>query len=502
HYLDSKEEREKSKFLIGSMKSFIDPHFITTASELWDLCSFAKLLNESAFSRELCLYLYKEGLQNIIKSTDFDYEQKAKAKAFLDIYEVQEKQNSTFLEALENKSNSCSAKSTIFQDRHALLVDIAKSSNATLNTSFTQADVLVSGSKTPEQQIMNRSTGYDTSPEQSPEYIPRLIFNQVDSNPSIAGNKHYIDSDEEDDTEEEYNANQTIIGGQVASWIVNGLDIRKKFTEYQLKTKLTKTKSEYYDVIFFNAIDDNSFLETLEEDTVALMNKDIREEEKKMPNNIEETIKSLFNEIISRDINTTKEKLKQKECNDSFEINFALYFVNHIIEMMEDTNLLLEPISEGTYIVSILASILNKFFIKNKKSWRAQYGDTCLKANARDCNAQKEDDKHRSPGRKIDVIITLTEEDEEFSIVEVSGPPSKQDWTHFKGDRMKITKMLKTSMNSIEALLSFKCSDEYSHYFVRSGVCSVCNKDHKDDDVEDQWNIIVKKKTYWVYCCN
>ncbi|RIB14429.1 hypothetical protein C2G38_2144057 [Gigaspora rosea] len=86
-------------------------------SEQWDLCSFAKLFDESVFIRENCLYLYKEGLQNIIKSTNFDDEQKAKANAFLDTYEVQIKQSSTILEALENKSNSCSAKSTIFQDR-------------------------------------------------------------------------------------------------------------------------------------------------------------------------------------------------------------------------------------------------------------------------------------------------------------------------------------------------------------------------------------------------
>ncbi|CAG8733956.1 7764_t:CDS:2, partial [Cetraspora pellucida] len=215
------EEREKSKVLIGSMKSFIDPYFTTNSSEQWDLCSFAKSFDESVFSRKNCLYFYKEGLQNIIKSPNFDDEQKAKAKEFLDTYEVQKKRNSKMLEALENKANSCSTRSAIFQDRLTLLVDIAKSANATLNTTFTQADISVSGSKTPEQQIMTRSTGYDTSPEQSPEYIPRLIFNQVNSNPSIAGNKHYLDSEEEDDTEEEYNENQTIIGGQNTSWIVN-----------------------------------------------------------------------------------------------------------------------------------------------------------------------------------------------------------------------------------------------------------------------------------------
>ncbi|CAG8500496.1 16455_t:CDS:2 [Racocetra fulgida] len=155
---------------------------------------------------------------------------------------------------------------------------------------------------------MTRSTGYDTFPEQSPKYISRLIFNQVDSNSFIASNKHHLNSEEEDDTKEKYNTNQTIIG------------------------------------------DANSFLETLKEDTVALMNKDIKEK-KKMLNNIEQDIKSLFKEIISYDINMTKIKLKPKE-----------------IEMMEDTNLFLEPISEETYIVNILVPILNKIFIKNKKS--------------------------------------------------------------------------------------------------------------------------------------
>ncbi|CAG8746839.1 17992_t:CDS:1, partial [Acaulospora morrowiae] len=33
-------------------------------------------------------------------------------------------------------------------------------------------------------------------------------------------------------------------------------------------------------------------------------------------------------------------------------------------------------------------------------------------------------------------------EDKEFSVTEVSGHPMKNDWAHFKGDRMKIAKML------------------------------------------------------------
>ncbi len=94
--------------------------------------------------------------------------------------------------------------------------------------------------------------------------------------------------------------------------------------------------------------------------------------------------------------------------------------------MIEGTNLLLEPISEGTYIVSVLGPILDQIFIKHKGNWRTKYGETCLKASAKECNAQKEDDNRRSPGKKIDAIITLKEEDEEFSVIEVSGPPLKE----------------------------------------------------------------------------
>ena len=50
------------------------------------------------------------------------------------------------------------------------------------------------------------------------------------------------------------------------------------------------------------------------------------------------------------------------------------------------------------------------------------------------------------------MVIILRDEDEEFTVVEVSGPPLKQDWVHFKGDRMKILKMLKTLVNRLAKL--------------------------------------------------
>ncbi|CAG8439274.1 6548_t:CDS:2 [Diversispora eburnea] len=129
-----------------------------------------------------------------------------------------------------------------------------------------------------------------------------------------------------------------------------------------------------------SASNTSSFLETLGESIVEQMLKDIREKEVEIPNNIKQEIKLLLDRIISRDVNVSKKKLKQRK----------------EIELMEDTNLLLEPISKGTYIISFLAPIINKLFIKNKKSWRIKYGETCLKASAKDCNSHKDDDKRRS----------------------------------------------------------------------------------------------------------
>ena len=119
---------------------------------------------------------------------------------------------------------------------------------------------------------------------------------------------------------------------------------------------------------------------------------------------------------------------------------------------MDNVNWLLDPMSEGTYIVNVLAPILSEFFTKNKQYWCASYGETYLKASARDRNSNKSDDERRSNGKKIDTIISLREEDIEFSVTEVSGPPMKNDWTHFISDRMKIAKLLKTLMNQFAEL--------------------------------------------------
>ncbi|CAH1766306.1 13874_t:CDS:10, partial [Entrophospora sp. SA101] len=281
--------------------------------------------------------------------------------------------------------------------------------------------------------------------------VQEEITEIIQPNPFVAGlqgTKHGRDIEEEDD---EFNADITIIGGKSTDWIVNGIHIRERLTQYQLDKNPSKTKPEYYDVIFFDSNDKDGFLGTLDKSIIVQMRNDIRKKEEKTKDNMEQEIKLFLDSIIDRDIKKTKEKLnrRKEETISSFEKSFALHFVS---QLMEDVNLFLDPMSEGTYIINVLAPILGYFFIKNKKDWLASYGETCLKASAKDGNSQKTDDERRSSGKKIDTIISMREEDKEFSVTEVSGPLMKNDWAHFKGDWMKITKMLKTLMNQFAEL--------------------------------------------------
>ncbi|CAI2178435.1 16937_t:CDS:2 [Funneliformis geosporum] len=395
-----------TEILEGStMKGFIDPYFFITPFGLWKLWSFIDVHAGPGFLKKDCLYFYKEGLQNICKSSKFDDEQKTMAKNLIDTYKAD-------------------------KNRLKLLANTARSANSTLYTTFTQADVSVSCYKTPEKQI---TTDHDISPIEPNPFIVE----------SSQGRKH--DLEDESNSEEEYDAEQIIVCGKSISWLVDGINIRDKLTEYQ-EIGLPKMRPEYYDVILFTDKNQDMFLGALEENIVVQMHNDIKRNDEGTKCDIEENIKSFLNNIIVRDINKTKENLKLRKNVESFEKDFAL------IELMEDVNVLLEDMSEGSFIVMVLAPILNKFFMRNKKIWYPKYGETCLKANAEDHNSQKTDNERRSPGKKIDTIIILKEDNEEFSVTEVSGPPNKNDWSHFVGDRLKIAKMLKTLMNRFAKL--------------------------------------------------
>jgi len=78
------------------------------------------------------------------------------------------------------------------------------------------------------------------------ETFPRYIYNQPQPDPFVddsQGTKRGRDVEEEDD--EEYNVNQTIIGGKSTDWIVNGIHIREHLTEYQLGRTPQRTRPDY-----------------------------------------------------------------------------------------------------------------------------------------------------------------------------------------------------------------------------------------------------------------
>ncbi|RIB30533.1 hypothetical protein C2G38_2053599 [Gigaspora rosea] len=152
---------------------------------------------------------------------------------------------------------------------------------------------------TSEDKEASESLRYDTSPK----YICKVPL----PNPFLVnqqGKKHGFETEED---REDYDADLTIVGGKSVEWIVNGIQIRERLKEYQLKENLSKTRPEYYDIIFFNSNKKDGFLETLDESIVAQMLSDVSEREPE--NTVENEIKLLLNRIIDRDINKTSASL-------------------------------------------------------------------------------------------------------------------------------------------------------------------------------------------------
>ncbi len=55
-----------------TMKGFINIYFFTDLSNNWNLEFFILEKNRPEYAKKNCLYLYKESLQNIYKSFEFD----------------------------------------------------------------------------------------------------------------------------------------------------------------------------------------------------------------------------------------------------------------------------------------------------------------------------------------------------------------------------------------------------------------------------------------------
>ncbi|ORY92245.1 hypothetical protein BCR43DRAFT_498041 [Syncephalastrum racemosum] len=73
----------------------------------------------------------------------------------------------------------------------------------------------------------------------------------------------------------------------------------------------------------------------------------------------------------------------------------------------------------------------------------AYRGEVSLVASKDMDDRELQDSERRSNGSSIDAIITHLTTQTEVCIIEVSGPPTKNDHTHFVQDRKKIARNLK-----------------------------------------------------------
>lgn len=76
-------------------------------------------------------------------------------------------------------------------------------------------------------------------------------------------------------------------------------------------------------------------------------------------------------------------------------------------------------------------------------------GEGATQSEAQIDNEALDDGDRRTIGNQVDGRYTWTALETEICVVEISGPPTQKDHTHFVGDRNKIAKSLKKIMKAI-----------------------------------------------------
>ncbi|CAI2194324.1 4098_t:CDS:1, partial [Funneliformis geosporum] len=74
-----------------TMKGFIDKYFSTNPPNKWSLESFILEHDGPEYVKKDCLYFYKEDLQNICKSSEFDNAGKLMTKRLIETYKKDKK---------------------------------------------------------------------------------------------------------------------------------------------------------------------------------------------------------------------------------------------------------------------------------------------------------------------------------------------------------------------------------------------------------------------------
>ncbi|CAG8624498.1 4531_t:CDS:10, partial [Diversispora eburnea] len=119
-------------------------------------------------------------------------------------------------------------------------------------------------------------------------------------------------------------------------------------------------------------------------------------------------------------------------------------------QFLNGRNRLKENQTEGNYITKFISHIFTILF-EDKSFLECSWGESTLRCSAFLLKRSLRDDDRRCSGNKIDAIVSMVDMDFlEFSTLEVSGPPSSLDHTHYVGDRNKTAKMLKIILNYIK----------------------------------------------------
>ncbi|CAG8666907.1 9948_t:CDS:10, partial [Acaulospora morrowiae] len=119
-------------------------------------------------------------------------------------------------------------------------------------------------------------------------------------------------------------------------------------------------------------------------------------------------------------------------------------------QFLNGRNRLKEDQTEGDYIIKFISHIYTILF-EDKSFLECSWGESTLRYSTFLFNRSLRDDDRRCSGNKIDAILSMVDMDFlEFSTLEVSGPPSCLDHSHYVGDKNKTAKMLKIILNYIK----------------------------------------------------
>ncbi|RHZ81460.1 hypothetical protein Glove_120g147 [Diversispora epigaea] len=249
--------------------------------------------------------------------------------------------------------------------------------------------------------------------------------------------------------------------------IVNNISIRSKMEEWRKKSKYIEDIHKQ-DLMRYNILDATNssatearrlfkkhwddIITTIEESLSSSADHDAEQDGhakcvKQYIKNITKNVNTM--EKLCNAIRTEREKIRA---------NGNIKWKKKVLQLMKifreqfpnGNNLLEEDQTEGNYIIQFVSQVFIMLF-KDKSVLKYMWGESTLRCSAFLFNRSLRDDDRRCSGNKIDAIFSIVEMNFlEFSTLEVSGPPSCLDHTHYVGDKNKTAKMLKIILNYIK----------------------------------------------------